>query len=217
VSPDEQTVVFARNHNLYVMDAANFAKAQKNAGDTSIVETKLTTDGEEYYSYARSRQQDQQIQEQQQQQQQQQDQQEQQDQAQQDTGGTADKNARVPAVNVVWSPDSKRFALTARRAQGQGPVGHQRAREPAADARDHRYCDARAKRHRRRRCTSSTSREEAGRVKAIASRTNASIATAPRRSASAESADPRRRPGAGRPGRRAVDRAPGAGGFPRNG
>jgi dipeptidyl-peptidase-4 len=61
ISPDEQTIVFARNHNLYVMDATNFAKAQKNASDTSIVETQLTTDGEEYYSYARSRQQDQQI------------------------------------------------------------------------------------------------------------------------------------------------------------
>jgi dipeptidyl aminopeptidase/acylaminoacyl peptidase len=115
VSPDEQTIVFARNHNLYAMDAASFAKAQKNANDTSIVETKLTTDGEEYYSYARSRQQDQQIQEQQQQQQQQQqqDQQDQQDQTQQDTT-TTDKNARVPAVNVIWSQDSKRFALIRR-------------------------------------------------------------------------------------------------------
>src|SRR5215471_10803729 len=113
LSPDGQTIVFARNHNLYVMDAANFDKAQKNANDTAIVETKLTSDGEEYYSYARSRQQDQQIQEQQQQQQQ--DQQDQQDQTQnqQDTT-TTDKNARVPAVNVIWSPDSKRFALIRR-------------------------------------------------------------------------------------------------------
>jgi dipeptidyl aminopeptidase/acylaminoacyl peptidase len=109
LSPDGQTVVFARNHNLYVMDAANFDKALKNANDSSIAETSLTTDGEEYYSYARSRQQDQQIQEQQLQQ----DQQEQQDQTQQDTT-TTDKNARVPAVNVIWSPDSKRFALLRR-------------------------------------------------------------------------------------------------------
>src|SRR5262249_5946095 len=78
-----------------------------------IVERQLTTDGEEYYSYARSRQQDQQIQEQQQQQQQQ-DQQDQQDQTQQEAGATVDKNARVPAVNVVWSQDSKRFALIRR-------------------------------------------------------------------------------------------------------
>jgi len=112
LSPDGQTVVFARNHNLYMMDAANFEKARKNAADASIVETKLTTDGEEYDSYARSRQQDQQIQDQQQQQQQ--DQQEQdQTQNQQETT-TGDKNARVPAVNIVWSQDSKRFALVRR-------------------------------------------------------------------------------------------------------
>jgi dipeptidyl aminopeptidase/acylaminoacyl peptidase len=117
ISPDEQTIVFARNFNLYVMDAANYAKAQKNAADTTIVETKLTSDGEEYYGYARSRQQDLQIQEQQQQQQrEQQDQQDQQEQTQQQegTGTGTDKNARVPAVNVVWSQDSKRFALIRR-------------------------------------------------------------------------------------------------------
>jgi dipeptidyl-peptidase-4 len=45
VSPDEQTILFARNHNLYMMDAANWAKAQKTPNDPSIVETKLTTDG----------------------------------------------------------------------------------------------------------------------------------------------------------------------------
>ena len=111
MSPDGQTVVFARNHDLYMMDAANYAKALKNPNDPSIVETKLTTDGEEYYSYARSRQQDQQILEQQLQQQQ--DQQDQQDQTQQDSG-TTDKNARVPSVNIVWSPDSKRFTLIRR-------------------------------------------------------------------------------------------------------
>jgi dipeptidyl-peptidase 4 len=111
LSPDGHAVVFARNHNLYMMDEASYAKAQKNAADTSIAETQLTTDGEEYYSYARSRQQDQQIQEQQQQQQ---DQQDQQDQTQQDTTTTTDKNARVPAVNLVWSQDSKRFALIRR-------------------------------------------------------------------------------------------------------
>lgn len=111
LSPDGQTVIFARNHNLYMMDAANFAKAQKSATDTSIVETQLTTDGEEYYSFARSRQQDDQIQQQQQQDQQDQTQQ---DQTQQDTVGTTDKNARTPSVNIIWSPDSKRFTLIRR-------------------------------------------------------------------------------------------------------
>src|SRR6266540_810805 len=104
----------ARNHNLYMMDAANFAKAMKTPTDPSIVETKLTTDGEENYGYARVARggQDEQQQQQQQQQQDQQDRQE--DQTQQETGGTQDKNARVPATNVVWAPDSKKFTLTRR-------------------------------------------------------------------------------------------------------
>ena len=29
ISPDGKTIVFARNHNLYMMDAANYAKAQE--------------------------------------------------------------------------------------------------------------------------------------------------------------------------------------------
>jgi dipeptidyl aminopeptidase/acylaminoacyl peptidase len=113
LSPDGQAVLFARNDNLYVMDAANFAKAQKTPNDSSIVEKKLTTDGEENYSYARTIRggQDEQQQQQQQDQREQQDEQQQQ---QQDTTTTQDKNARVPAVNVVWSPDSKRFALVRR-------------------------------------------------------------------------------------------------------
>jgi len=113
LSPDGQTVLFARNDNLYAMDAANYAKAQKTPADASIVEKKLTTDGEENYSYARAIRggQDDQQQQQQQDQREQQDEQQQQ---QQDTGVTQDKNARVPAVNVVWSPDSKRFALVRR-------------------------------------------------------------------------------------------------------
>ncbi len=53
-SPDKKTVVFARNHNLYMMDAENYEKARKNPNESSIVETQLTKDGEEYYSYARA-------------------------------------------------------------------------------------------------------------------------------------------------------------------
>jgi dipeptidyl-peptidase 4 len=115
MSPDEQTVVFARNHNLYMMDAANYAKALKSANDASIVETRLTTDGEENYSFARTVRggADDQLQ----QQDQQRDQQDVQQDQQQDTtaaGGATDKNARVLAVNVVWSPDSKKLTLLRR-------------------------------------------------------------------------------------------------------
>jgi len=51
VSPDDRVVVFARNHNLYMMDAANYAKALKDANDKSIVETQITTDGVEDNGY----------------------------------------------------------------------------------------------------------------------------------------------------------------------
>jgi dipeptidyl-peptidase 4 len=110
-SPDGKTIVFARNHNLFMMDADSFALAQKKADDPAIKETQLTTDGEDHYSYARSQQELQQQQEQLQQQQQDQGEQ-QQVETDQDTG-TA-KNARVPAVQIVWSKDSKRFALVRR-------------------------------------------------------------------------------------------------------
>src|SRR6516164_8360626 len=45
VSPDEKTVIFARNYNLYMMDAENYAKAVKDANSKDIKETQLTTDG----------------------------------------------------------------------------------------------------------------------------------------------------------------------------
>jgi dipeptidyl-peptidase 4 len=106
-SPDGQTIVFARNHNLYIMDAENWAKAQKDQNDTTIVEHQLTTDGEEHYSFARTI-----GAAQQQQQDQQQD-----DQGGgggQDAQGADDPEARVPAVNVVWSRDSSKFSLVRR-------------------------------------------------------------------------------------------------------
>lgn len=107
-SPDGQTIVFARNHNLYVMDAENWARAQKDQNDTAIVEHQLTKDGEEHYSYARTVSAAQQ---------------QQQDQQQDDQGGggeqggerdSDDPNARVPAVNVVWAQDSSQFSLVRR-------------------------------------------------------------------------------------------------------
>jgi dipeptidyl-peptidase-4 len=114
LSPDNKTVVFARNHNLFMMDEANFEKARKNPNDTSIVETQLTKDGEEYYSYARAgggtREQ-----EDQQQQQQQQDQQREEGEQQQEQREEGDqKNLRTAPVNLVWSQDSRRFALVRR-------------------------------------------------------------------------------------------------------
>ncbi|HJR57963.1 MAG TPA: DPP IV N-terminal domain-containing protein, partial [Vicinamibacterales bacterium] len=108
ISPDGKTVLFARNHNLFMMDAANYEKAQKNAGDKTIVEHQLTTDGEEHYSYAGGGR-GQGGQQQQQQQLEEQDQDQQQDQQGEDA-----KNIRVRAVNVVWAPDSSKFGLLRR-------------------------------------------------------------------------------------------------------
>jgi len=103
VSPDDQFIVFARNHNLFMMDAANYEKAKKKPTDPSIVETQITKDGIEDFSYQRRAGMDQQ--------QQLQLQQEEQEQQQVDS---QDKNARVPPINIFWSQDSKKFAVTRR-------------------------------------------------------------------------------------------------------
>jgi len=111
VSPDGKTVVFARDHNLFMMDADSFALAQKKADDPQIKEVQLTKDGEENYDYARSAQQLQQ--EQEQLQQQQQDEGGGQQQTEDQTGGE-NKNARVPAIQIIWSKDSKKIAFVRR-------------------------------------------------------------------------------------------------------
>ena len=63
VSPDGQTVVFARNHDLHMMSGADYARildarrgesgddADDAEEDVEIEDTRLTTDGEEHYSY----------------------------------------------------------------------------------------------------------------------------------------------------------------------
>ncbi|NDK57033.1 S9 family peptidase [Pontibacter fetidus] len=85
ISPDQKTVVFARKHNLYWMDMANYQKALKNEKDTTIVEHQLTKDGVEYYSYGDSRG---------------------------ETNAEREKNKNNRnAARVLWSPDSKYFAF----------------------------------------------------------------------------------------------------------
>lgn len=91
LSPDEKIILFARGNNLYMMDAANYALAQKKADDKNIKETLLTLDGEEHYSYATRLNDDvkKELQK------------EEKDR----------KDYRVPAIGVVWSKDSHKFAL----------------------------------------------------------------------------------------------------------
>ncbi|HEY2545119.1 MAG TPA: DPP IV N-terminal domain-containing protein [Candidatus Acidoferrum sp.] len=94
VSPDEKTVVFARAQNLYMMDATSYAKALKKAGDTTIVETQLTTDGIDKFGYARRilpEQED--------------------ELKKEDKGDTNKTGIRAPAITIHWSKDSKKFAV----------------------------------------------------------------------------------------------------------
>jgi len=91
-SPDEQTVVFARGHNLFMMNAENYAKAQKKEDDPSIVETQITTDGEEHYSYARRLNEE-----------------EKREVARRREREKRDP--RVPPITIYWSKDSRKFAV----------------------------------------------------------------------------------------------------------
>lgn len=51
VSPDKQTVVYAKDLNLYKMSYADYEKAKKNEKDSTIVEIQLTTDGVKDFGY----------------------------------------------------------------------------------------------------------------------------------------------------------------------
>ncbi len=94
VSPDEKTIVFARGQNLFMMDADNYAKALKKAGDITIVETQLTTDGVDRFGYARRilpEQED--------------------ELKKEDKGDTNKAGIRAPAITIHWSKDSQKFAV----------------------------------------------------------------------------------------------------------
>src|SRR5262249_39386069 len=90
ISPDEKTVVFARGHNLFMMEAENYAKAQKKEDDASIVETQIATDGEEHFSYARRLTDEE---------------------KREIRAGGKDKPPRAPAITINWSKDSRKFAV----------------------------------------------------------------------------------------------------------
>lgn len=85
ISPDSNYIVFGRNFNLFWMDRANFLKALINEKDTTIVETKLTTDGIENNGYTNSA-------------------------GETNIDREKNKNNRKPA-NIFWSPDSKKFSM----------------------------------------------------------------------------------------------------------
>ena len=119
-SPDRKTILFARNHNLFMMDAESYALAEKKADDPKIVEVQLTKDGEEHYSFAGSGARGGGEQQQQQ---------EDQGGAGEATGQAADKNARVPVGVQVDLVEGLEPVLggAARPAQGRRPLGHRLA------------------------------------------------------------------------------------------
>jgi dipeptidyl-peptidase-4 len=95
ISPDGKTVLFARGHNLYMMDQDNYKKAQKNPGDATVVETQLTTDGEDHYGYERVLLD------------------EEQQMLRRDQRNDKNKaGPRIPSIGIQWSKDSKKFSAT---------------------------------------------------------------------------------------------------------
>ena len=85
VSPDRKWIVYAKMQNLWYMDSANYRKALQNEDDSTIVETQLTRDGVEYYSYGD---------------------------AYSETNVEKEKNRKKrKAAYIYWSPDSKHFAM----------------------------------------------------------------------------------------------------------
>ena len=83
VSPDGRIGVFAKNANLYWMDAENLAKAAKDPKDSTIVEHRITTDGTREFFWG----------------------------ADSYMGWTEqDTSARLCPYYLVWSPDSRHFS-----------------------------------------------------------------------------------------------------------
>ncbi|MDE3252047.1 MAG: DPP IV N-terminal domain-containing protein [Bacteroidota bacterium] len=90
LSPDSSMVVFGKDFNLFWMDKENYEKALKNADDSTIVETALTTDGIDGFSYYSDG----------------------------NLSGNGEDNEEMEKnrhkrkrVFVLWSPDSKHFTL----------------------------------------------------------------------------------------------------------
>ncbi len=83
VSPDGKIGIFAKNADLYWMDAENMARAAKDEKDSTIVEHRITTDGTREFCWG----------------------------ADSYMGWTeTDSTKRIMPWNLVWSPDSRHFA-----------------------------------------------------------------------------------------------------------
>ena len=99
-SPDTNTVIFARNYNLYWMDRANYEKARKDEKDSTIVEHQITTDGIQYYAWGGD---DRSIT------------------TGDDKQDKEEKNKRKRA-RIVWSPDGRYFVVSRKDSRGILPL-----------------------------------------------------------------------------------------------
>ncbi|MEO8173562.1 MAG: DPP IV N-terminal domain-containing protein, partial [Sediminibacterium sp.] len=85
ISPDGNIILFGKNSNVFWMDKANYEKALKNEDDSSIVQTALTKDGIENYSYVSEGNEN-------------------------NVDKEKNKNKRK-SIFALWSADSKHFAM----------------------------------------------------------------------------------------------------------
>lgn len=84
VSPDGNYAIFSKKFNLYYLDKENLLKAMENEKDSTIVEVQLTTDGTKNAPYGWSSS---------------------------DPYATEKDLEKRQGAGVVWSPDSKHFAM----------------------------------------------------------------------------------------------------------
>lgn len=84
VSPDGEWAVYAKRYDLYFMDRENLLKAMKDEKDSTVVEHRLTTDGIRKFAYGYTTY---------------------------DPYATDEELDKRSGAGIVWSPDSRRFAL----------------------------------------------------------------------------------------------------------
>uniref|UniRef100_UPI0032180F7E S9 family peptidase n=1 Tax=uncultured Draconibacterium sp. TaxID=1573823 RepID=UPI0032180F7E len=93
MAPDSSFIVFARNYNLYWMDKENFLKAkqeEEDEQDSTIIEHQLTTEGVKNYAFGGGY-----------------------TPKENDDEETIEKESKKRrSAYILWSPDSKKFALT---------------------------------------------------------------------------------------------------------
>ncbi|MFI3264328.1 MAG: DPP IV N-terminal domain-containing protein [Rikenellaceae bacterium] len=86
ISPDGNTIIFARSNNLYWMDRENFEKAKINGKDSTVVEHQFTTDGTQDFSWGG---------------------------AERGTNVEREKSrGKRSRTYLVWSPDSEKFLVS---------------------------------------------------------------------------------------------------------